>query len=583
MKCLNKQPENRYASADDLVSDLRAIQESRPIQARRTGPVEQLQKWFTRHHRIIKWVGGSIGATVAVIAACWLGRQLYWQVNASQLRIDSTDGNYVAELFDEQGVPVVAPLSVPMQTATRLPAGDYRLRLAAEGYLSQDACVSLTAQAGHELDASLKEQFACDPIASEYDVAFVKGGQQTLRIAYNEDRIQIVDHSGPDVDLPWSLVQDAAALGSPGWRWPLSEVAFSNKFDKFELRPWILPEGDDLNGDGQTDFVVAFRHQGCVAALGKSGVVWFAGRSQDLAQPAPQPAYPVRGVRSAVVQPPQWVPDVDTDGKRDLLICFAEVGLGSLDISRDELSRISHRWLEVISGATGATIWRYDFPPELFRLPEGVDVPLHASWFVGTLGNNSGGHTSVSGSRTVMRRTLSTQHTPAGSCLEVPMIFVDPLADPSRVIVASCSRVQALDLATGSPAQPPVATGVVACQPPLLCALTGDRQPQLLLACELSGGTSPALQNQVSAWSLAQQKMLWTRRVDRDAAARRSSFEPPPPTALIEDLDADGKPEVVLPCESSNAKTSGTRFPWGTLEVLNGSDGKPRWSARVYL
>ena len=101
----------------------------------------------------------------------------------------------------------------------------------------------MTAQAGHELDASLKNNSPAIRLRQNMMWHLSRVASRRCELPANEDRIQIVDDSGPDVDLPWSLVQDAAALGSPGWRWPLSEVAFSNKFDKFELRPWILPEG----------------------------------------------------------------------------------------------------------------------------------------------------------------------------------------------------------------------------------------------------------------------------------------------------------------------------------------------------
>src|SRR5262245_10805112 len=49
LKCLNKEPTRRYATAAALVDDLRRFQNGEPISARRPGPVERCSKWVRRH------------------------------------------------------------------------------------------------------------------------------------------------------------------------------------------------------------------------------------------------------------------------------------------------------------------------------------------------------------------------------------------------------------------------------------------------------------------------------------------------------------------------------------------------------
>src|SRR5262249_55899990 len=48
LKCLEKQPERRYGSAETLVEDLQRWQRGEPIEARRAGGVERAMKWLRR-------------------------------------------------------------------------------------------------------------------------------------------------------------------------------------------------------------------------------------------------------------------------------------------------------------------------------------------------------------------------------------------------------------------------------------------------------------------------------------------------------------------------------------------------------
>src|SRR5205823_3181020 len=53
LKAMAKEPEGRYASAQELADDLRRFLEHRPIRARRPPPAERAVKWARRHPAVV--------------------------------------------------------------------------------------------------------------------------------------------------------------------------------------------------------------------------------------------------------------------------------------------------------------------------------------------------------------------------------------------------------------------------------------------------------------------------------------------------------------------------------------------------
>jgi predicted Ser/Thr protein kinase len=71
-KCLRKEPNQRYASADALADDLRRFLEGKPIAARPVGRLERTLKWSRRYPQAVALIVVTIGgALVALGLAAW--------------------------------------------------------------------------------------------------------------------------------------------------------------------------------------------------------------------------------------------------------------------------------------------------------------------------------------------------------------------------------------------------------------------------------------------------------------------------------------------------------------------------------
>jgi serine/threonine protein kinase/tetratricopeptide (TPR) repeat protein len=75
LKCLQKEPARRYASADDLAEDLERFRSGRPVLARRAGRAERALKWVRRRPAAAAlWAIAVLAVVLAVGGAVWLER-----------------------------------------------------------------------------------------------------------------------------------------------------------------------------------------------------------------------------------------------------------------------------------------------------------------------------------------------------------------------------------------------------------------------------------------------------------------------------------------------------------------------------
>ncbi len=126
LKCLEKEPRQRYASALALAEDLERFLAGKPIQARRVGPAERLWRWCRRQPALAAVSGLAILAVAAVVAGSIL--------------FALTEARHARELLDQQ-----------RQTQTALEDAQHHQALAEESFRQahqavNDFCVKVSQQ-----------------------------------------------------------------------------------------------------------------------------------------------------------------------------------------------------------------------------------------------------------------------------------------------------------------------------------------------------------------------------------------------------------------------------------------------------
>ena len=81
LKCLEKEPVRRYASAMELAEDLERYLESRPILARPAGPARLLGRWCGRN----RWLAAALAA-VMVLSVALVGGSIYLGLRQAELK-----------------------------------------------------------------------------------------------------------------------------------------------------------------------------------------------------------------------------------------------------------------------------------------------------------------------------------------------------------------------------------------------------------------------------------------------------------------------------------------------------------------
>lgn len=568
LKCLEKDPQRRYATAHQLAEDLERYLADEPIVARPVGLAERSRRWARKQRRS---VGLSIAAALTALvlgSAALVGWYSYERWRLGHVGLLTDRAPISAEFLVQRDELVIPALTVPTNEPAALPAGDYQLRLSSDGRLSQNFQVNVTRGSEPETyRLNLEDQIVWPSLEIErsYELINVDGSTDVLLL--NNDGIVRLD--GAEVgNQIWKLKlggDEPALADFAGLLWPWDDEDRRHLLP--DRRPRLTTAASDLDDDGVDDLVLAAQHQAWVLAVsgGTGQILWFAGRGADLKSGAAAQAG--GNLQSTSLGTPIVTGDVDGDGVRELVATFADFG------GQDQSGGQVHRWVEVLSGASGQSVSKYDFNDAWFDLPGGQEVPPRNRWFSRVTGVNSGGGGASWYGGDVARLMRDEQAN--GTWHFVPGNAQQASIDGRTLCaVIAGTRLIILDPETGRLKQPPHDLGFPPLRSPIVEDIDGDGSDEVLLVQQtqqVSWTRTPA-KFELLAWSLKRQQPLWKRSITAVRYGQSSDWP------LVVDLDSDGRKELVLPNGTSMSTTgTGRAYASGTIELIDGGAGEMLW------
>lgn len=570
LKCLAKEPAQRYATAQALADDLRAFLEGRPISARALSLPQRVGRWARKHRRTTTVAGVSAGVSLVLAVGGYLVWQDRQQARLARLSLSTDTPNLLAEIVDAQGQGRAPAFPVPSAEPVTVPAGALHLRLSASGLLSETWPIEIAARRDQSLHVQLQPRWLWPP--AEVNTA---EHPETRVVTLRGHADLLVQASTPDEKGGAGIVRRVrlldGATGKPAWRGDL--VLDTNSLPPGRnLEEWkalLAPAGlvyrirdtgleqrtHDVDVDGIGDLVLLSRTTPSLVAIsGADGqVLWWARARPAIETVAHGGAEPPRlehAGRGFVVGVPA-VADVDGDGAPDFLACFHFDSDTYAGTGQSPLRTGPQSGLAAISGRTGAILWQA-------RIAEDWSQYLHSSG-------------------------------PADKYQALCRPAVGQVNGRLAVGLVEKTRLLGFDAQTGDPAWPPLELGFEPPRAPEFADLDGDGESEALFLRwredAATGGARPSgvfaeeSSLDLNAVSLPEGRSRWNKPFSFAPKWQAHELKKADRhLTTLSDLNGDGRPEILL---SGGYRTvsAGTRL---TLELVDGATGTNRWHRLLY-
>jgi hypothetical protein len=370
LKCLAKEPVQRYPTAAALAEDLHAYREGRPIQARRPGAAERTWRWLRRQRRTALLTAATAAASVLVVVGTLIGWNWYTASHQAHLAMSTADAYYLkAEITETSTGAEVMRFTVPTQEYHALAPGDYQLRLGRPGQLSETYRFYAQPHQLYDFQADLlSRQLWETPLDANQVAEVIQLGEKTDGIIAGPQGLRRVDGATGKSVWPGEWVPlPAKEAVQPRGEWFGPRLQEPRHVGQRSELPTLVQPAPKLEPDSTGDLVWASRYAPALLAFsGKTGRMLWYYRSRPVLPPGVDEGQVQNwgggGLGDYVVGQPLTA-NSDEDDVPDLIATFVSGPDAILVGKPPHLNFVnleSQCRMEAISGRTGRSLWRHN-------------------------------------------------------------------------------------------------------------------------------------------------------------------------------------------------------------------------------